>query len=409
MTKNTKTLFTIFAATAVAIGISTLNSHAEKMQYVNYREPRMNPTIETFASEAAYNYGIKNHNKFNKVNLITVYNQKYKTIKNTNNEGTLMIYASKEAKKIINNKKYGDKDLPNFFGVKLSDNPTIDEMMELPIKLEMVEEWWKYQHNDQCKNGVIMRIWIGDTYLGRIKIKRKLNNLRTSDFTIDIISVANKEKFDIEKHKNVVWTLLNRRTIYNLNDNDFALHKSKHFRNIIQMNYNSFNGGICLNGAFIADRAIDKQSNSIVYGSYTPSSANALNYNDIYYLIKLYPTKVKKHLSKDFDYDKNRYSSEKANVISDVMKSAYKGNTREINKLISKIVRYGEDIDYDEYTEEEVKIIKDIQYLNNNISEYIESAMKLKDYKLQSGKYVVPVFNSHFQIVLITERYNLNK
>ena len=402
-------IITALSIMAITLGLSTINSNAEKMQYVDYREPRMNTSIEPFGYEASLNYGIKNYNKFKKVNLITVYNQKYKTIKNNNNEITLMIYASDEAKKIVNNKKYGDKDLPNFFGVKLSNNPTVDEMMELPIKLEMVDDWWKYQHRDQCKDGVIMRMWIGDTYIGRIRIKRSNHNSKPSDFTIDIISVANKDKFDINKHKNVVWTLLNRRTIYNLNDNDFVLHKSKYFRNIIQMNYNSLNGGICLNTAYISDGAIDKQSNSITYGSYTASGSNSINYNDIYHLIKLYPSKVKKHLSEDFDYDKNRYSSEKATVISNVMSSAYKGNTKEINKLVSKIVRYGEDVDYEDYTEEEEEIIKDIQYLNDNISEYTESAMKLKEYKLQSGKNVIPTFDEHFQIVLITERYHLNK
>ena len=402
-------IITALSVMAITLGLSTINSNAEKMQYVDYREPKMNTSIEPFGYEASLNYGIKNYDKFKKVNIISVYMQKYKTIKNNGNEGTLMIYASDEAKKIINNKKYGDKDLPNFFGVKLSDNPTVDEMMELPIKLEMVDDWWKYQHRDQCKDGVVMRMWIGDTYVGRIKIQRQLHNFKSSDFTIDIVSVANKNKFDIEKHKNVIWTILNRRTIYNLNDKDFTLHKSKYFRNIIQMNFNSFNGGICLNGAFISDRSSDKQGNSIVYGSYTASSTNSINYNDIYHLIKLYPDKVKKHLSEDFDYDKSNYQDEKANVISDLMRSAYKGNTKEINKLVSKIVRYEEDIDYEDYTEEEEEIIKDIQYLNDNISEYTESAMKLKEYKLQSGKNVIPKFDRHFQIVLITERYHLNK
>lgn len=409
MTKNTKTLLTIFAATAVALGITTLNSNAEKMQYVDHREPRMNPTIETFGSESAYNYGIKNFNKFKKVNLMSVYTKKYKKIKNTGNEFTQMIYASPEAKKLINNKKYGDKDLPNFFGVKLSDNPTVDEMMLLPIKLEMVDDWWKYQHKNQCKDGMIMRMWIGDTYIGRIRIKRSIHNFRPSDFTIDIVTVANKDRFDIDKHKNVVWTLLNRRTIYNLNDNDFTLHKSKYYRNIIQMNYNSFNAGICLNGAYIDEAHSGKYGYSIVYGSFTPGSSNSLNYNDIYNLIRLYPNKVKKHLKDDFDYAKSNYQDEKANVISDALKVAYKGNTNKVDELISKIVRYEEDIDYDDYTDEEIKIIKDIEHLNSNINEYIETVMKLKDYSLPSGKLTATVFDRHFQIILITERYKLNK
>lgn len=397
-------IITTLSIMAITLGLSTIDSNAGKMQYVEYKEPKLGMDMYEFSHNAANNLGIKNMNQFKKVNLETVYTHKFKTIKNNGNEGTYMIHDTPEARKIINNKKYGDKDLPNFFGVKLSENPTMDEMMELPIKLEMVEDWWKYQNKNQCKSGVVMRMWIGDTYVGRVKIKRENHNGNSADIEVEIISVANSKRLDMKKHKDAIWALLTRGVIYNLEDSDFTLPKHKYLRNIIQMNYNSFNGGICLSNATIEDGYGKNSAYSIVYGHYTPGVNYSINYNEAYSLIKKYPEQVKRHLKQDVEYQNVKLN--RAGIIADQLCKIYP-NIKQCHNYIHDHVERGREFDENDHTDEVLVMMDDAKYMNDNFSKYIEDTMALKDFELPSGHKIGAKYDSIYSIALLQERYHI--